>query len=109
MSQLFVIPVTNIPQTFDISLAGTVYTVTCKFNSASDAGWALDFVDTQSGTPVFLNAPLITGADILSGLEYLGINGQLFIYTDGDPDAVPTLNNLGVESNLYFVTSAANG
>jgi hypothetical protein len=49
---------------------------------------------------------LITGADCLSGLEYLGITGQLVVFTDGDELAVPTLENLGVESNLYFLTDA---
>lgn len=109
MSTIFIIPVTNTPQTFDIALAGTTYTVTCKFNSAIDAGWVLDFVNTVSGIAVAYNCPLITGGDILAGLEYLGINGQLFVYTDGDDTAVPTLDNLGIDSNLYFATSDLNG
>jgi len=29
----------------------------------------------------------------------------MFILTDGDDFAIPTLENLGVESNLYFVSS----
>lgn len=109
MSQTFVLPLTNTPQTFDIALAGTTYTLTCKFNSATGAGWVLDFVNTVSGNPIAYNIPLVTGTDVLSGLEYLGIDGQIFVFTDGNDTAVPTLDNLGVESNVYFITDAADG
>lgn len=101
------IPVTNSPQTFQISLAGKDYSLTCKFNSAVEAGWIIALADTNTGVPIADNIPLITGADLLVGLEYLGIGGQLFVYTDGDGLAVPTLDNLGVESNLYFQTEVA--
>lgn len=105
----YVLPLTNIPQTFDIALAGVNYTVTCRWNDADEGGWCLDIKDTDSGATLVTNVPLITGADCLSGLEYLGINGQMIVYTDGNDTAVPTLTNLGVESNLYFRTDASNG
>lgn len=107
--QTFQIPVQNLPQTFDIALAGVNYTMTCKWNPADDAGWVIDLVDADTSAPIVGNIPLITGADCLAGLEYLGINGQLVVQTDGDVYAVPTLDNLGVESFLYFLTSAASG
>lgn len=98
------IPVTNTPQKFQISLAGKEYELTCKYNSADEGGWILDFADAETAEPIVANVPLVTGVDILSGLGYLGFGGSLFIYTDGDQNAVPTLENLGVESNLYFET-----
>lgn len=105
---VFVIPLKNVPQTFEIALAGKSYSMTCRYNDAPDAGWVLDFADALTSLPIAANIPLVTGADILSGLEYLGFNGQLIVYTDGDETAVPTLDNLGVESNLYFVTDVAD-
>jgi len=106
----FVLPLSNVPQKFEIALAGTNYLMTCRWNNAEDAGWVLDLDNADSGAAVAANIPLITGADCLSGLEYLGIKGQLIVYTDGDETAPPTLANLGVESNLYFVTDeASNG
>lgn len=106
----FLIPLANLPQTFDISLAGVNYTLTCKWNNSPDAGWALDIANADTGLSIVANVPLITGADCLAGLEYLGINGKLVVFTDGAPFAVPTLEDLGVESNLYFITDvAANG
>lgn len=107
--QTFQISVQNLPQTFDIALAGVNYTMTCKWNAAADAGWVIDLVNADTSAPVASNIPLITGADCLAGLEYLEINGQLVVLTDGDQFAVPTLDDLGVESNLYFLTSAASG
>jgi hypothetical protein len=47
--------------------------------------------------------PLVTGIDLLRQYRYLGIPGSMIVYTDGDPDAPPTLENLGNESNLYYV------
>lgn len=100
----FLIPLQNIPQRFEIALAGRNYILTCKWNDSDEAGWVIDLTDADTNEPLIANLPLITGADILSGLEYLGFNGQMFIFTDGDDLAVPTLLNLGVESNLYFRT-----
>lgn len=99
---VFLIPVTNEPQTFQISLAEKEYICTCKFNSAEDGGWVLDFSDSVSGEPIVANVPLVTGINLLDGLNYLGFGGTLFVRTDGNDDAVPTYENLGVESFLYF-------
>lgn len=101
---VFKIPLQNIPQSFNISLQNVDYTITCKFNDSPDGGWVLDIADGNSGQSLATNIPLITGADCLSGLEYLQIGGQLYVFTDGNETAVPTYLNLGVESNLYFQT-----
>lgn len=98
----FLIPLLNVPQTFGINLAGVDYILTNKWNDAPDAGWVLDIADSNS-VPIATNIPLITGADCLEGLEYLGIGGALYILTNGaSPFDVPTYTNLGVDSNLYF-------
>lgn len=102
MTQNFLIPLSNVPQSFQIALGGREYVMTCKWNNAEDAGWVIDFADAVTGESIVANLPLVTGVDILDGLEYLGFEGKLFIYTDGDQFSVPTLDNLGVESNLYF-------
>lgn len=104
----FTIPLQNIPQSFNINLANKSYLMTVRWNDASDAGWVVDFVDGITNISIVNNIPLITGADCLAGLEYLGFNGSLLVYTDGDQFTVPTLDNLGVESNLYFVTDVAS-
>lgn len=103
----FILPLTNIPQTFQISLAGKLYQMTCRWNDAPDGGWTADFADAETNTPIVANIPFITGADLLAGLGYLGFQGELIVFTDGDEFAVPTLTNLGVESNVYFQTDVA--
>lgn len=107
MSQFFLIPLTNIPQVFEVALGATIYNMTVKWNDSPDAGWVFDLADALTGDSIAANIPLITGGDVLAGLEYLGIPGKMLVYTDGDDTAVPTLDNLGVESNLYFVTEDA--
>lgn len=105
----FILPLVNVPQIFDIALAGVNYVMTCRWNDAPDAGWCLDIANSDTAEPLVANIPLITGADCLSGLEYIGINGQMVVFTDGNELAVPTLLNLGIESNLYFLTDLADG
>lgn len=109
MATNFLIPLSNVPQQFQIALAGKEYLMTSKWNSADEGGWVLDFADATTGVAIAANIPLITGADLLDGLAYLGFGGSLFVLTDGDQFAVPTLDNLGVESNLYFSTELPNG
>lgn len=106
---IFLIPLTNVPQTFQIPLGGITYQMTSKWNDSDDGGWLIDIAD-QNDVPLAANIPLITGADILENLEYLGIPGNLYVNSTGStPLAVPTLENLGVDSNLYFSTSVPSG
>ena len=100
----YLLPLTNVPQKFAISLAGKDYIVACRWNDAPEGGWVINLIDEETNVTIASNIPLITGADCLEGLQYLEIGGGLIVYTDGDEEAVPTLDNLGVESNLYFVT-----
>lgn len=104
----FILPLENVPQTFQISLAGKNYNMTCRWNDAFEAGWEVDFSDADTGLSVVAGLPLVTGADILAGLEYLNFQGSLIVFTDGDDFATPTLLNLGVESNVYFQTDVAS-
>jgi hypothetical protein len=103
----YLIPLVNTPQTFEILLAGTTYTLTSKWNDMAQC-WFLDIAD-QNANPLACGIPFITGADLLDGLEYLGIGGALIVFTNGlTPDAVPTLYNLGTDTNLYFQTSSTD-
>lgn len=105
---IFLIPVVNTPQTFDIALGSTTYNLTNKWNDIAQC-WFLDIADSNNN-PLACGIPFVTGADLLSGFEYLGITGKLIVFTNGvTPDSVPTLLNLGTDSNLYFQTSITNG
>lgn len=100
---IFRIPVVNVPQKFNISLMGNQYTMSCRWNNAPDAGWIINFADANTGVIIADNIPLISGCDILDGLEYLGFGGQMVVFNAGsDALAVPTLTNLGIECLLLF-------
>lgn len=105
--ETFILPLLNIPQVFEISLGGKDYLMTCKWNNADEAGWVLDFTDAVTNLPIVAGIPLITGANCLAGLEYLGFDGELVVYTDGAELYPPTLDNLGIESNVYYQTDLA--
>lgn len=105
----YTIPTLNISRTFEIVLAGKIYTMTCRFNDAPDAGWVINMTDANTGAFIAANIPLITGADLLEGLEYLGFGGMMLVVTDGNTDAVPTFDNLGIESELTFTPDVDDG
>lgn len=109
LSQLFVLPLVNVPQSFNITLGDTTYIMTSVWNDSPEAGWIIGFADQITGDQVVSNIPLICGIDLLAGLEYLGFGGQLLVYTDGDATLVPTLDNLGTECNVYFITPSNPG
>lgn len=98
----FLIPFTNDPQSFELNISGIDYNFTNKWNDQPDGGWVIDISDSDN-VPIICNIPLVTGADLLEGLAYLGIVGSLIVATKGaQADDVPTFENLGVESNVYL-------
>lgn len=99
----FEIPLTPTPQAFAITLAGVTYQMTLQWRAADGGGWALDMAD-DNGVPIVRGIPLVTGADLLAQYGYLALGGSMFVQTDHSPDAVPTFENLGVASHLYFET-----
>lgn len=101
---LFTIPLTNIPQRFNITLAGRELAFIVRWNDSPEEGWVLDVLNPDDDTPIVTNIPFVTGADLFAQYEYLGFNGKLIVATDGNLEAVPTLDNLGIEAQLYFLT-----
>lgn len=99
----YLIPIENVPQQFAIDLAGVTYTLTSKWNDMAQC-WYLDIADADQNS-IAAGIPFTTGADLLKGLAYLGIDGGLIVYTNGDASAIPTLDNLGTDCNLYFQTT----
>jgi len=97
----FKIPLLNVPQDFTITLSNRELRMVSKWNDEGQI-WVIDIYDGVTEESIVANIPMITGADLLEQYEYLGLNGRLVVFTDGDELAVPTLENLGVESNLYF-------
>lgn len=101
---IFEIPLSSASQTFQITLAGVQYQMTLIWRSAPQGGWILDIADSQ-GNAAISGIPLVTGADLLAQYSYLGIGGELWVQTDSDAATVPTYDNVGATSHLYFVTS----
>lgn len=93
-------------QSFSVSLAGVIYRMALRYRQAGGAGWTLSISDAD-GNSLVANHSVVTGRDLLEQLRYLGIAGGLVVQTDGDPDAVPTFDNFGSQSHLYFVTVPA--
>ena len=95
------IPLSANPQTLSVNLAGAYYNLTVKWN-AQNTSWVLDIADSNNN-PLVQGIALVTGADLLEQYAYLGIGGQLQVQTDSDTFAVPTIDNLGTDSHLYFI------
>lgn len=97
----FEIPLSPQPQRFRVQLVGITYNFVLRFANALYPCWFLDILDANSN-PLAQGLPLLPGVDILHQHRYLGIQGYLWVSTDGDQTAVPTFDNLGIQSHLYF-------
>jgi hypothetical protein len=101
MASVFEIPLSG-PQSFAISLSGVAYTMTFQYRSATEGGWILDIGDAL-GNPMVCGIPLVTGHNLLEQYDSLGFPGELWVMSDGVPDAVPTFANLGSSSHVYYI------
>lgn len=116
MPLFYEIPLSGAPQRFTIALPDETnapdgvngYTLTFQYRDATadqggGCGWTIDIADA-AGNNLLCGVPLITGADLLGQFAYLDLGGHLAVTSDGEPDAVPTFDNLGSGSHLYWVT-----
>jgi len=106
MTTVWELPLSGTPQRFTMTLAGNTYQFLFQYRDAVAAGgggWVLDLND-YLGNPIICGIPLVTGADLMAQFGYLGFPGQLWVRSDGTPDAVPTFDNLGYLSHVYYVT-----
>lgn len=98
----FKIPFASIPQKFTIELGGITYTLINRWNPMDEGGWLIDILDADEN-PILMCLPLVTGTDLFQQHKHLGLPGMLIVFTDGDDGALPTLENLGSESNAWLV------
>lgn len=101
-SGTFEIPLQPENQQFTVSLAGVTYTMKLQWCAPAQC-WNLDISDSQQN-PIVQGLQLITGADLLAQLEYLGLGGALIVQSDFDVNAVPDYASLGSTGHLFFVT-----
>jgi hypothetical protein len=101
--QIVEIPLSPTPQTLTVLLGNIYYQLNVQYRDTLEGGWFLDISDS-TGVPLVQGIPMITGANLLEQYAYLGIDADLRVQTDNDPDAVPTYTNLGLTSHLYSAT-----
>ncbi|MNT70290.1 hypothetical protein D3C72_2086560 [compost metagenome] len=65
----------------------------------------LDIADANNA-PLVSGIPLVTGVDLLAQFRHLGFAGRLWVQGADNPDDVPTYEDLGIGSHLYWVTDA---
>jgi hypothetical protein len=99
----FLIPFSNAPQEFSISIDSREITIFQRWNEFSNC-WVIDISDTLTSASLIAGLPLVTGADLFEPFPELGLSGSLLVYTDGNSSAVPTLDNLGQDANVYYLT-----
>lgn len=97
----FPLPVSASAQTFFVQLDNLTYKITLRWNAVAVC-WVMDIADFEE-EPMVQGIPIVTGTDLLAPYAYLGIGGGIVALTEGDPDAVPTFENLGTGGDVYFV------
>jgi hypothetical protein len=99
MPGLYEIPLSPAAQSFSVQMSGASYGMLLQWRTGT--GWVLDIADANDASLV-AGIPLVTGVNLLQQYQYLGFGVALLVATDGDLDAVPTYDNLGQQSHLYF-------
>ena len=103
MPSFYEIPLTPDPQRFTVTLSGVDYRMTVQYRAAGGTGWVLDVADANN-LPIVNGIPLVTGVDLLAQYRYLGFSGRLWVQGADNPDDVPTFDDLGIGSHVYWVT-----
>lgn len=99
----YIIPLSGNPEIFTVTLVGTEYHLTVRWNDADQGGWMLDIAGPDDGADILCGVPLVTGVDLLGQHAHLGLGGQLVAWAE-DSDNEPTEDNLGTAVKLYFIT-----
>lgn len=99
----YIIPLTPEPQSFGITLAGQELRLTVRWLDTIEAGWALDIFEPENAAPIVCGIPLVAGCNLLDAYGYLDLGGGLWL----DSELPPTLENLGENVQLCFVTENA--
>lgn len=94
------IPLEATPQKFTIILNKNTYNFLYKWNISQ--GWILDIFD-KNDVLLLANIPFATGRPLTEAFKYLNFDGDLVVYTDNS-DLPPTLANLAIGSNLFFLS-----
>lgn len=103
MTQIVEIPLLPTPQALTVLLGNVYYQLNVQYRDAVAGGWFIDIADS-TGVPIIQGIPMVTGCNLLEQYAYLGINVDLRVQTDHDPDQQPTFENLGLTSHLYAAT-----
>lgn len=101
---IYEIPLTPDPQRFTVTLSSVEYVLTVQYRDAGGAGWVLDIAD-KNGKPLVSGIPIVTGVNLLEQYSHLGFAGRLWVQGAADPDDVPTFEDLGIGSHVFWVTS----
>jgi hypothetical protein len=101
MAQSYEIPLINLAQKLNIQLGTDYYILRLRYCFTPMGGWIMDIYDNQ-GVQLICGIPLVTGCDLLEQYAYVGIPGSMYVATDGNPPVVPTNDNLGQTSHLYY-------
>lgn len=99
---VFMIPLVNVPQRFEISLNGRAFIMQNRYNPEIP-GWVISMFDGDTNEELFSNLPMVTGVNLLAQYKHLNIDGEFYLYTDGNEFTPPTETNLGAECNLYYL------
>ncbi|WP_455154516.1 phage baseplate plug family protein [Cupriavidus campinensis] len=103
MPTFYEIPLSPDPQRFTVTLSGVDYRMTVQYRDAGGAGWVLDIADAKN-LPLVSGLPLVTGVDLLSQYRYIGFGGRLWVQGSANPDDVPTFEDLGIGSHVFWVS-----
>ncbi|MFG1172166.1 phage baseplate plug protein [Erwiniaceae bacterium CAU 1747] len=94
------IPLTPDNQSFSITISEFTYKAAIAWRETC---WFMDLMD-NTGSLLIGSIPLVTGVNLLSQYQALGLGFSLIVLCDAEGQEYPTKTDLGIGSHLYVVT-----
>lgn len=95
------------PQRFTVLLSGTRYTLILRWNKPLDV-WVMNIAD-QKGNALANGIAVVSGADLVNQLNYLGFPGALLAQSSTDASAPPSYDGLGVTDGIFYIPYGQDG
>jgi len=104
--KFFNIPFVNTNQIFRITLNGQNLIVTCVWNQELPT-WVVSIQNANNQAYIVTGVALVTGVNLFMQFYYTGLSGDLVVYTNGNPGALPTFDSLGNETSVFYITEVS--
>lgn len=99
---VFRFPLISENQEFDISVINRELKFFLRWNNVYGY-WFFDIYEQKTLAPLILSLPITSGVNLLEGYRYVGLDVEMYLYTQGDEFKEADYDSIGKTSNVFLV------